>query len=109
VRDGLEERVLHLVDLPEARGRLPLDLERPFELRRPSRLGHVDPHALPVEGGAVLVVDQDRSVVHPDDAAVTRDQPVLDVEDALEPLGLVARLEHAVSVVGVQERGPERR
>ena len=51
VRDGLQERVLHLVERSETLGRLPLDVERALQLGlRLLALGHVEQESLPVGG-----------------------------------------------------------
>ena len=80
VRDGGEERVLHLVEGSQSFGRFPLTLFGFAQrLLGELALGDVHQDALEVGRIAVLVVQERRLVVHPDRATVAREHPVLGV------------------------------
>ena len=72
VGDGLEERVLHLVGGAELFGQVSLASQIALELLRAPHMGDVDHRPLPVLRVALVVGDQMRLVVHPDEAAVGR-------------------------------------
>src|SRR5205807_5105954 len=102
--DGLEERVLHLVEASETLSRLELALPRLLELLlRALALGDVEHDALPEPGPPVPVANEDSLVVHPHDPAVARPDPVLGVEGLARAVGAPDRLSPLPLVVGVDD------
>ena len=111
VRDRLQEGVLHLVERPQAPGRLALDGERALELRLGLlALGDVEQEPLPV-GLSALEPYEPGLVLHPHHPPVLREHPVLEREVvvALAPVALGVGREDPLAVVGVHDPAPERR
>ncbi len=110
VGDRLQERVLHLVEGPQALRRLAFDGQRAFELLLGLlALGDVEEEALPV-GGLAGEMHEDGLVLDPDDPAVLRDHPVLEGEALVRvlPVALRVRREDALPIVGVRDLPPQR-
>ncbi len=107
VRNGLEERVLHVVQGSQAPRGLPLHLECAFELLLGClALGDVQHEPLPSSRTAVGVDDGLRLVVDPHDAAVFRDHPILHRPRLARLVALGVGLQDARPIVGVKDVAP---
>ena len=76
VRDGLQERRLHLVLDAQALRLRSLAFQITLQVLGPPLFGDVDQHALPVDRAAFVVEHEPRLVLDPDLMPVARDQPI---------------------------------
>ena len=72
-------------------------------------LGHVGDDPLPHMGPSRVVADEGCLVAHPDHEPVARHEPVFHLERIAAPARFVPGSDHAVEVVGVDERPPRGR
>ena len=108
MRDRGQEGILHLVERPESFGRLPLTLLALAErLLGELAFRHVEDHALQVQRGPVLRVQERRLVVNPDRAAVGPVDPVLRGPRQARLRGERVAVAHLVAFGRIDELEPQ--
>ena len=105
-RDDVLELLLEERPVRKA-GQRVVQRQLPELLLRLALRGDVEQVALQVERPVVVVTDDDAFVADPHDAAVLRDQAILDAQRIVRGMGVGVRREHTIAIVRVQRAHEE--
>ena len=90
----------------EARQRV-VERQLPELLLRLPLGGDIEQVALEIQRGPVVVDDDDAFVPDPDDPSVSGDQPILETQRIVCPMGAGMSRQHALAIVRVQQPDEE--